>query len=342
VPYLLSEKQTITADIKYKSDYVNLQHLVLPIPESPNSNNTFALPQFIVVNADVTIDQLDFYDFKARKLKGNIYWRGKKIETENLECETMNGKLALKGQIENATDGRFLVSTNINCSQLNMTELFRQCANFGQKEITDKHIRGNLTANIDLVGVWSAKMDCDLDKLYALGDVHITQGELIRYEPLEALSRYVNVDDIRNLKFADLHNRIEIKNQKIFIPSMDIQNNALNINLAGTHTFDNYMDYHIRLRLNELLAKKRKKTVNEFEEEETTDKGLNLYLSMKGPADKLVFSYDKKEARQKIKQDLKKEGESIKNVLKKELGLDKDETIKEKKSDDEELEFEPN
>ncbi len=45
----------------------------------------------------------------------------------------------------------------------------------------------------------------------------ITQGEPIRREPLEAMSKYVNVEDIRNLKFADLHNRIEIKNQKIFI-----------------------------------------------------------------------------------------------------------------------------
>jgi hypothetical protein len=342
IPYLLTEKQTITASILYKSDYMNLQHLVLPIPESTNSSNTFALPQFIVVNADVMIDKLEFYEFKASKIKGNIYWRGKKIETENLQCETMSGKLFLKGQIENAPDGRFLVSSNINCSEVNMNELFRQCANFGQKEITDKHIQGILTANIDLVGVWSEKMDCDMDKLYATADITVTDGQLNNYEPMEALSKYVKVEDLRNLRFAELKNRIEIKSKKIFVPSMDIQNNALNVNIAGTHTFDNYMDYHIKLRLNELLAKKRKKaTTNEFEEEETNDKGLNLYLSMKGPADNLVFSYDKKEARQKVKQDLKKEGESIKNVLKKELGLEKDETIKEKKSDNDELEFEP-
>jgi hypothetical protein len=340
IPYLFTEKQTITADIQYRSDYMNLRHLVLPIPAATNDNNTFALPQFIVVNADVMIDQLVFYDFKANKIKGNIYWRGKKIETENLECETMNGKLFLKGQIENATDGRFLVSSHINCTHVDMFELFRQCANFGQAEITDKHIRGNLNADIDLVGVWSAHMDCDLDKLYAIADLHVTNGQLLGYQPLEAMSKYVNVDDLRNLKFADLRNRIEIKNRTIFVPSMDMQNNALNINVAGIHTFENYMDYHIKLRLNELLARKHKARKNEFEEEETNDKGLNLYLSMKGSADNLVFSYDKKEARQKMKQDLKKEGESVKSILKKELGLEKDKSIKEKQNDDEELEFE--
>lgn len=346
VPYLLTEKQTITADLQYRSDYMNLQHLVLPIPQSTSSSNTFALPQFIVVNADVMIDKLEFYEFRANKIKGNIYWRGKKIETENLQCETMNGKLLLKGQIENAQDGRFLVASNITCSQLNITELFRQCGNFGQKALTDQNLRGTLNATIDLAGVWSERMDCDLDKLYALGDLHITEGQLINYQPMEALSKYVNNEDLKKIKFADLRfadlkNRIEIKNRKIMIPSMDVKNNALNIKIAGTHTFDNYMDYHLNFRVNELLAKKQKKTVNEFEEEENSDSGLNLYLSMKGPADNLVFAYDKKEAQQKMKQDLKKEGQSIKNILKKELHLEKDETIKEKKTDNGELEFEP-
>jgi hypothetical protein len=342
IPYLLTEQHTVTADIRYQSDYMNLQHLILPIPASSGTNTTFALPQHIVVNADVRIEHLVFYDFKASALKGKIYWKGKKIETQDLQCETMNGKLALKGQIENAADGRFLVSSNIICSQVDMTEMFRQCGNFGQKEITDKHIRGSLNASLDLVGVWSERMDCDLDKLYAMGSLHVTNGQLINYEPLQAMSRYVNVEDLRNLKFADLKNTIEIRNKKIVIPSMDVQNNALNISIAGTHTFDNYLDYHIKLRLSELLAKKRKAKISEFEEEEDDPgKGMNLFLSMKGPIDKLVFSYDGKEARQKIKKDLKKEGENIKNVLKKELGLEKDNTIKEKQNDNDELEFEP-
>jgi hypothetical protein len=49
---------------------------------------------------------------------------------------------------------------------------------------------------------------------------------------------------------------------------MDIHNNALNLNLSGTHTFDNVLDYKIKLSLSELLSKKRKSQNNEFGEED--------------------------------------------------------------------------
>ncbi|AMS27056.1 hypothetical protein AEM51_08520 [Bacteroidetes bacterium UKL13-3] len=341
VPYLLSEKQPLIANITYKSDYINLEHLVMPIPTPPASasGSNFALPELISVRANIAIAQLVFHQFQANKISGSINWKGKKIETQGVELETMKGKILLKGIVENATDGNFNVRTHIDCKQTDMYELFRQCNNLGQTAITDKHIRGTLNATIDMSGEWNAKLVCNLNKLYASGDIHITNGQLLNYEPLDALSKYVSVDDLRNLKFADLKNRIEISNSTIRIPSMDVLNNALNLNISGTHTFDNFMDYHLRIKLSELLSKKRRTQTNEFNEEETTE-GIFLYLSMKGPADNLKFSYDKKGAREQLKENLKKESEAAKTIWKKELGIEKDETIKEKKTDNNELEFE--
>lgn len=340
VPYLLADNQQLTADITYKSDYINMEHLVLPIPEAPSNKTVFALPEFISVKANVFIAQLVLNNFQARQINGSVHWKGKTIETTGIQAETMNGKVQLRGRIENTATGNFKIISTIDCKQTDMYEMFRQCNNFGQKAITEKHIRGIMNATIDMAGEWNNKMECNLDKLMASADVHITNGQLLNYEPLEDLSKYVNVEDLRNLKFADLKNRLEISNGTIRIPSMDVINNALNLNISGTHTFENFMDYHIRIKLSELLAKRRKAKANEFNEEETAD-GIYLYLSMKGPAGNLKFSYDKKGAREQLKENLKKESEAAKQVWKKELGIEKDETIKEKKTDNDELEFEP-
>ncbi|MES2560011.1 MAG: AsmA-like C-terminal region-containing protein [Bacteroidota bacterium] len=339
VPYLLSENQQLTADITYKSDYINLEHLILPIPAAPNTKSTFALPEHISVKANVSIAELVLNHFQAYKINGIVHWKGKTIETQGIQAETMKGKVTLRGKVENTADGKFHVVSSIDCKKTDLNEMFRQCNNFGQAAITDKHIRGVLNANIDMGGEWDSKMECNLDKLYASGDIHIINGQLLNYEPLEALSKYVNVEDLRDLKFADLKNKIDISKRTIRIPSMDVNNNAMNLTISGTHTFDNFMDYHLRIKLSELLSKKRRTKTNDFNEEETAD-GIFLYLSMKGPADNLKFSYDKKGAREQLKENLKKEGEAAKNIWKKELGIEKDETIKEKQTDNDELEFE--
>lgn len=339
VPFLLSSKQQLEADIHYQSTNLNIENIVFPTTASSESATALSLPDHIFVNATIDVGQLSFHEFSAKKVKGTIYWKGKKIVAEGITGETFNGTVGLNGELENTQDGGFVVGSTIKFTQVNIDELFRQCNNFGQQDLTYQNIKGKMHGSIDLAGVWNSKLECDLNKLSALCNLTIKQGELVNYKPLEALSKYVKLEDLRNLKFADLSNQIEIRKGTITIPEMVVNNTALNLSVSGTHTFENYLDYHFKLKLGDLLAKKFKQRHSEFEEEEA-EHGTNVFISMVGPYDKLVFSYDKKEARSQVKKDLQKEREESKKIWRKELGIEKDETIKEQKTESEELEFE--
>lgn len=345
VPYLLSEEQPLQAQIDYQSDFIDLNNFVMPLSPAnmDPSKKGFALPSNIRIDAHVRSQELVYHLFRAKNMVADVHWKGKQISVENLSAQTMEGIIKLDGQVENAPDGRFLVSASSELSEINIQQLFKTCNDFGQKEITQQHLKGKLTGTIDVTSVWSNNLDCDLNKLYALGKIRITNGELNGYKPIEALGKYVDVNDLRNLKFADLSNTIEIRNRTIYIPAFEVRNNALNLVVAGTHTLDNYIDYKVKMKLNELLKKKRKPSVNEFNEEETADGGVNLYLSMKGPIDNFKISYDKTGVKQQMKQDIKQEKQNIRDILRKELGIgdEKKKDIPEKKGDDDELEFEP-
>jgi hypothetical protein len=281
--------------------------------------------------------------FIAQNVSAKVLWRGKVISLEDFTAQTMEGDVKLDGQIENAPDGRFLITATSHLDGINIKRLFNECNDFGQQEITQKNLNGKLSGEINFVGVWSSNFMCDLNKLYVLSKIKVSNGELLNYEPLHALGKYIDVNDLRNLKFEDLDNTIEIKNKTIFIPQFDVKNNALNITLSGTHSFNNIVDYRMKIKLSELLKNKRKKLINEFNEEEVTaDRGVNLYISMKGPIDNISITYDKLGTKQKITQELKQEKQNIKEILKKELGIDdnKKSDFKEKQKDDGELEFE--
>lgn len=346
IPYLLKDKQQLEAMIDYTSTYIDIKHFIMPFAsdkkDSLNKKETpLQLPENISLKAKMNVSKLVFGDFTATTLTSFINWKGKKISIENLSCQTMNGNISTSGQIENTSDGRFLMTSSSTLKNINVNELFRQCNNFGQHELTSKHLYGVINASFDIASIWSPKLECELDKLYAFGEMQVANGEIVNYQPLEGLSKYSDVEDLRHIKFAELKNKIEIKNKMIFLPNMDIKSNALNLTLSGTHTFDNIVDYKLKIKLSELLKKKRKPQTNEFgEEEDESGKGLYLFLTMKGPIDNAKISYDKLSVKNKMKQDLKIEKQNIKEVLKKELRLGKDSTIKEKKNDNNELEFE--
>jgi hypothetical protein len=334
----LFDKKELMANIEYHSGYIDLAKFYVP---TASASKPLTFPQRIRLKADIKIDELDYNLFKAKQIVAGLIWEDAHITVNDISVQTMNGNIKGNLQVFSAADGRLMLSTKTNLSEVNITEVFRQCNNFSQTEIVDKNLKGLLNCEAEIISVWSQSGACDLDKLYVLADVELKNGEIIHYEPLQKLSRFANVDDLRNLKFASLRNKIEIRDQTIFIPEMEILSNAMNITLAGSHTFNNYLDYRLKIKLSELLKKKRKPSENEFGEEDENGKGLSLFLTMKGPVNDLNIAYDKIGVKEKIKQDLHKEKENITDVLKKELGIGKDTEIKEKQTNSDELEFEP-
>jgi hypothetical protein len=344
IPYLLIKNEKLNAQISYQSNQLDINNFAaFSSPSKDTLQAGFALPDNITIEANVSANKLMYNLFTAQDVKARLFWREKIIAVEDFSAQTMEGSIQLDGQIENAPDGRFLITASSNLKGISITRLFKECNDFGQKEITQKHLKGKLSGEINFVGVWGNNFTCDLNKLYVLSKIKISNGELVNYEPLNALGKYIDVNELRNLKFADLDNTIEIKNKTIFIPQFDVKNNALNMTLSGSHTFANVVDYKMKIKLGELLKNKRKKSSNEFNEEEpTADRGVNLYMSMKGPIDNVTISYDKVGTKQKITQELQQEKQNIKEILKKELGIDNKSksNIKEKQKDDDELEFE--
>jgi hypothetical protein len=250
------------------------------------------------------------------------------------------------GEGEYVMNGKQTVLKSSNeLKGININDLFIQFNNFGQNEFTSKNLFGTLQAKTDILLIWDQKMNLLQDKLLLITDMGIKNGELINYEPLNSLSKFVDVNELKNLKFSEIKNTLTIKEKVLNIPSMDIRNNALNLNLSGKHTFENVLDYKIKLSLSELLSKKRKPQSNEFEEEDVKTKGINLYLTIKGPISDLKYVFDKKGAKEQLKQDARQEKEAIKEILKQEFGIKKDSTLKklEKKNENnDELEFEAN
>ena len=228
-----------------------------------------------------------------------------------------------------------MLDINSELSNINISELFKQFNNFEQTEITDKNISGTLAGNILAKVILDKNFEPILPKLYAKASVTIEDGALINYEPLKELSSFVNIEDLENVRFKTLKNTIEIFDQTIFIPKMKIENNAMNIEVEGTHTFDNYMKYSIGLSVVELLATKANWIARKAEKriEKNATGGLTAYLLMEGTPDDLKIRYDKATVKDNMKDEVMNEKKKFIKALKGEATLT-EETSETKNYDD--------
>ena len=92
----------------------------------------------------------------------------------------------------------------------------------------------------------------------------------------ESLSKYIELEELREVKFKQLNNQILIQNETVYIPRFNVFSSALNLSMEGNHSFKDEIDYSFTLRLKDFLGKKAKKPKeNEFGYVEDEEFGRN-------------------------------------------------------------------
>ena len=109
----------------------------------------------------------------------------------------------------------------------------------------------------------------------------ITDGELINYTMLEELSDFIDVDELKHVKFDKLENRISIHDNKIIIPQMQVHSSAIDLGLVGEHGFNDIIDYQISVGLADVLFGKIPRRLRK-ESKRRKNKKLTLFVDITG------------------------------------------------------------
>ena len=333
--YLFDAKEPLTIVAQVTSNRVEVEDFIFSSGQA-NENSSVSIPDNLDFNVSVDVKNLTFRKFTADNLKGNLLLKNQKLALRNLTLNATDGEIKLN-VFADASEENIHVSGEGELNKLNIQKLFMQLNNFGQTVIQDNNLKGFVTSTINFSGVWDKKLKVDLNSINVSSNNLIERGELIAFKPLESLAKYIDVNELRHIKFSTLQSAIEIKNKVITIPKTSIKSNAINLEWWGKHTFDNQIDYHIQLLLSELLAKKPRANKNFDEElslvESDAENRRSVFILMTGPIDNPVIKYDRKGAKEKIKEDIKQEKQNLKQLLKEEFGFFKKDSIKIKETE---------
>lgn len=333
--YLFDPKEPLTVVAQVTSDKIELEDFLFGAGKS-SENAAINIPDNLDFNVSIDVKHLTFAKFVADNIKGNMLLKNQKIALKEVSLNATDGEVKLNA-FADASGENLKVSADCDLTGLNIQKLFTQLNNFGQTTIQDNNLKGFVTAGIDFSGTWDKKLKADLNSINLTSSILIERGELIGFKPLESLAKYIDVNELKHIKFSTLQSAVEIKNRVITIPKTSIKSNAINLELWGKHTFENQIDYHIQLLLSEIIAKRPKKN-KEFDEElslveNDPENRRSVFIVMTGPIDNPTIKYDRKGAKEKIKEDIKQEKQNLKQILKEEFGFFKKDSIKVKETE---------
>lgn len=243
-----------------------------------------------------SIEAFRYGEIEGRDFEG-------KLQVENNELsiygttKAMGGSFLVDGDLYFERHPRLVAE--LESRRLEASEFFRQAGDFGQSTLTHEHISGRLNARMAIMAFFDEMGRFDPEKLQVLASVRIADGELHDFEMLENFSAVLKHKDLERIRFSDLENYLEIRNQRLYLPVMYIQSSAANFTLSGEHTFSNEYLYHVKVNVLQAIGQKIRRHDPELRPIPARRNGfVNLYYQIRGDES----DYEVRKAKRAVKE----------------------------------------
>jgi hypothetical protein len=270
--------QTITADEKKKS--------------APDITVSSFISQLTTSNYNISLkaNRVIYKKFDVDSLQAAITLNENAVHFKNVALKHGKGSMHLNGYMQNDTSSNsFGLETQMN--NINVSSLFYVFDNFGLQSITDKNISGNLTANINMQGRLTPNAQLIKDGFKSSIYFNLRNGQLLHFPPFEQIhQKFLKKRNLSDVRFADLHDSIEVLGDNIAINRMEIRSSVLTMFVNGIYNMQTGPDISIQVPLSNLKANKDSVIVNKGTKH---NPGISVRLRLRRGADgKLDVSWD--------------------------------------------------
>lgn len=270
------------------------------------------LSSFLDGTFQATIDAFNYDKIEGENFTGLLTLQNKELKIQG-ETQAMDGRFQIDGTYYARSEP--YLEAQLIADGINIKTFFEQGENFGQEVLRAEHLSGATDARIFIQAYFDSLGNFQMDRLRMLAALGIQDGELRDFEMLESFSTFVNIQDLQRIRFTDLQNFIAIENGNVFLPVMFIQSNALNLTISGEHSFDQDIDYSIKVNAGQVLANRFKRHDPNLQPRPARRNGFfNLYYTITGNID----DYQVESAKREVQTDFR-ESELQRQRIKAEL-----------------------
>lgn len=262
------------------------------------NENRQRFTNFLKGEFNARIDEFRYDNIQGREFLGKLTFENSQMRIGG-SAKGMDGSFALEGTMFFEKEPR--LEAKLDCDRINIRKFFQQTNNVGQTYLKAENVSGLMNAKMLIHTFWDSTGQFDMEKLHVWVGAGIKNGELKNFKLLEDFSNYAKIQDLRNVRFVDLQNWLELRNRTFYLPAMFIQNNAMNMTISGEQTFEGKIDYNFKVNAGQVLTQKFKKHNSKLEPIPARKDGFfNMYFNVSGTLDKYNYATNRRKVRESL------------------------------------------
>ena len=268
IPFLLS-KQDLKGRFTIKSNTINLNDFsIAETTTEPAENNTktsspteekketkvvagseaIKIPSFLDAGLDFTSGKVIYDDIELTNVKGSVLIKDETATLSNVSSDIFGGKIAIAGNVN--TKGEVpTFAMNLDLNSIDIDQSFAGLDLLQGLAPIAKALQGALNTNIELKGNLNSDLSPVLSSLAgnALAEVLTAEVDPEKMPLLNALNGKLDFLNLSDLSFKDIKTQLNFDNGNIVVKPFDFDVNGINVNVSGSHSLQNVMNYNVTL-----------------------------------------------------------------------------------------------
>jgi hypothetical protein len=272
VPYLFGSPKPLraTVNLNIPSWKLNwLETLLAPrVRATPRGKNKLKLSELlddaidkIEIIAKLNADQLSYKRFAATNVKGKFTVKDNSMRIEYFQMKAFKGaNVVVSGEMDNSGASPFpYFSVRGKISNADVQTVFYSFNNFGQQAITDKNLKGKLSADFNFGSNLNNNVKLIPSSMKGMLTFNLRNGYINNFEPFLKMKKLIFKNrNFESVRFAPISNTFRLSGEEIEIEPMEIESNVMTLFVDGVYSFAQKTDINIEIPLSNL--KKRDST----------------------------------------------------------------------------------
>lgn len=205
------------------------------------------------ISVNLRADHLLYKKFEAANTSAFVTLLQDRYIINNVSMNTAGGSMQLNGSLIAQNANSHNAKINVTLNNVDVSKIFTEFNNFGQDGITAQSLQGKLSAKIDASLNVNDEGKADPGSLESIVDFSLKDGALNNYEPVKKMQNFLFKNrDFENIRFAELKDRFEIKNQEVKINRMEIQSSVMSMFVEGLYSKKGNTDISIQVPLSNI------------------------------------------------------------------------------------------
>nr|WP_314751348.1 AsmA-like C-terminal region-containing protein [uncultured Capnocytophaga sp.] len=216
-----------------------------PATTGNTASTSIKIPAFLDCTLDAKAKTVVYDKLSLNNVSGKLIIKDEKVSLQNLQTDIFGGKTAITGDV--STKGETSTfAVDLDMSKLNIVESFTQIEMLKHIMPIAKAVEGFFSSKISVTGKLTPELTPDMNSLSGSLSASILDGHVKSSSPLvSALDSQFTQLNLSKMNLKDLKANVTFENGRVIVKPFTIKWNNSTINVAGTHGFDQTMDYKL-------------------------------------------------------------------------------------------------